>query len=115
MAYMGDSHLPATAWTGRCDDPRDHQYETVADAKYHLNREQRLMDDYEFPDRQGRKAQHQGCIDAVARFEEQYQYDLKVNSLQGCDFLRGWLLRHISYADKDLGAFIGERRAAEQG
>ena len=90
-------------------------HEMIAYTKYHLNREERLMDEYEFPDRQGHKAQHQRFIDAVARFEEQYEHDLKVKNLQMFDFLRGWLLRHISYADKELGAFIGARRAAEQG
>jgi len=89
-------------------------YEMVAYAKYHLNREERLMDQYEFPDREGHKAQHQRFIDTVDRFEEKYAHDLKVKNLQMFDFLREWLLRHISYADKELGAYIQARRAAGQ-
>lgn len=90
-------------------------YELVAYAKYHLNREERLMDQYEFPDREGHKRQHQAFIDTVARFEEQYEHDLKVKNLQMFDFLREWLLQHISYTDKELGAYIRARRAAEAG
>jgi hemerythrin len=90
-------------------------YELVAYAKYHLNREERLMDEYEFPGRKGHKRQHQSFIDAVARFEDEYEHDLKVKNLQMFDFLREWLLRHISYTDKELGAYIQGRRAQSGG
>lgn len=86
--------------------------EMVAYAKYHLSREEGLMDEYEFPDREAHKAQHRRFTEAVARFEEQYAHDLKVKNLQMFDFLRTWLLGHISHTDKELGAFIQAKRSA---
>lgn len=78
--------------------------------KYHLDREEKLMDQYDYPQKEWHAAQHVKFIDKINRFYSQYAEERTMSNKEVFYFLRGWLLKHISNTDKELGAFIVEKR-----
>lgn len=78
--------------------------------KYHLNREEKLMDEYDYPEKVWHAAQHEKFINKINRFYSKYSKERNMKNEEVFDFLRCWLLKHISYTDKDLGAFIKAKR-----
>lgn len=82
----------------------------IAYTKYHLDREEKLMEEYEYPERTGHAAQHGKFINKINLFHSKFSKDREMKSEAVFDFLRCWLLKHISNTDKELGAFIKAKR-----
>lgn len=83
-------------------------------AKYHLHREEELMEEYDYPEREKHAIQHDRFISKIDRFHGEYLQGGQMKNALVFDFLRCWLLKHISSTDKDLGAFIKAKRANTQ-
>lgn len=80
--------------------------------KYHLNREEKLMEQYDYPGKEQHAIQHAKFIGKINRFYSKYSEERNMKNQEVFDFLRCWLLKHISNTDKDLGAFIQAKRTA---
>ena len=80
--------------------------------KYHLEREEKLMEQYDYPVKEQHAIQHAKFIGKINRFYSKYSEERNMKNQEVFDFLRCWLLKHISSTDKDLGAFIQAKRNA---
>lgn len=81
--------------------------------KYHLEREEKLMEQYDYPVKEQHAIQHAKFIDKINRFYSKFSEERNMKNQEVFDFLRCWLLKHISSTDKDLGAFIQAKRNAQ--
>jgi len=68
------------------------------------------------PDRKNHSIAHKKFIASIHEFNKRLVDDHKLKNHEVFDFLRTWLLKHISRTDQELGAFIKEKRerAVEQ-
>ncbi len=80
-------------------------------AKYHLDREEKLMEKYEYPDKENHTLQHGKFAKSIHAIEKEHAENDTVKHTEIFDFLAAWLLKHIAKTDKDLGAFIQKKRA----
>lgn len=85
--------------------------ELIDYTKNHLRREEKLMEEYEYPDRVKHAVMHVKFIDKINKFHTKYESERKMKNEVVFDFLRCWLLKHISSTDQDLGAFIKAKRS----
>jgi hemerythrin len=85
--------------------------ELIGYTKYHLDREEKLMEEYGYPEKTDHDLQHVKFINKINQFHSKFEKKREMKSEAVFDFLRGWLLKHISNTDKDLGAFIKAKRA----
>lgn len=80
--------------------------------KNHLAREEKLMEEYEYPGRFGHATQHAKFIEKANVFFDKYSKEKKMKNNEMFRFLHTWLIKHISKTDKELGAYISKRRSA---
>lgn len=78
--------------------------------KYHLSQEEKLMEEYDYPNRAWHADQNVKFINKIDRFYSKSTKERNMKSEEVFEFLRGWLLMHIGYTDKDFGAFVTAKR-----
>lgn len=80
--------------------------ELVAYTKYHFEREEKMMQDYDYPDFVGHKKQHDLMIEDVGRYLERYEKDREgaVRDLNA--MLKKWLIKHISVVDQEYTGYL---------
>ena len=83
--------------------------ELVAYTERHFKLEESLMEEYDYPDYEGHKAQHDQMVDQVRRFVQ--RYDEKGSAALGevAHYLKLWLLQHINATDRKYAPFFKER------
>lgn len=83
--------------------------ELVAYTRYHFEREEKLMEDTDYPDLDTHKEQHRAMIAEVERFVADYQARGH-EALEGvASYLTGWLINHINGTDKQYRPFFNEK------
>lgn len=75
---------------------------------FHFGHEESLMDRYEYSGSSGHKAQHVQFIRVFQRLKERMLTEGLTPGLQQetRDLVVDWLLNHIRYADRALGAYL---------
>lgn len=94
----------------------DNEREVVTDAleelldytSWHFRHEERLMQQYEYPEMFEHKQEHEKLVGQAVELFEQYQAgdDSVPEALLA--FLKGWLTTHILGTDKKTGEFLAE-------
>lgn len=74
--------------------------------KNHFQREEELMEKYEFPGLDAHKQQHQAMIDEVSRLISAYQESPDVTIEKTIRYLQEWLIKHINGTDKEYSGFL---------
>jgi len=77
--------------------------------RYHLHREEELMQTHDYLDYEGHKAQHDQMIIQAKVFVDRYEAKGKDALIEVADYLRLWLLQHINIADKKFARFLIEK------
>ncbi len=72
----------------------------------HFVYEERLMEEYGYPDFEAHKAQHQKMIDKVNDLLAEYENNPESAMKHALDFLKHWLVRHINGTDKQYSEFL---------
>ncbi len=67
---------------------------------YHFKIEEKYFEKYNYSDTKLHKEQHQGFVDKVTDFYNDYKNGNVTISYDVMDFLRKWLLNHILISDK---------------
>lgn len=75
----------------------------------HFRHEERLMQEYGYPDLAEHREIHQALRDSVAELKAEYADGKEGLAKELYKFLRGWLLGHIVEVDKKYGAFLESR------
>ena len=77
--------------------------------KMHLSTEERLMAQYNYPDRILHEAQHIDLTNQVGQLYIKVKENKISVTLETMNFLKDWLNHHILETDKKLGAFLVEK------
>ena len=87
-------------------------------AGYHFQTEERLMTEHGYDTGPSARApehinKHRGFAEKVVAVQEQIKAGQRIPKKDLVDFLTDWLTDHILRTDKELGAFICERRLGQ--
>ncbi len=83
--------------------------ELIDYAHYHFSTEEKLMEQYNYPELEMHKKQHNAFKNKVQKFLEERESspDQKRNlTLEVMKFLKDWLILHIMGVDKKFGPYI---------
>jgi len=83
--------------------------ELVSYTKYHFEREEKLLQDNNYPDFEAHKAQHQVMIAQVEEFVLLYNEKGHDALDEISKFLTNWLINHINGTDKQYSHHLNER------
>lgn len=85
--------------------------ELVDYTKTHFSYEEGLMQQYDYPEFEPHKAQHQEMIQQVEEVLAEYEQDQDRAMQHALDFLKTWLINHINGTDKEYSDFLIEKGA----
>ncbi|MGL1956790.1 MAG: bacteriohemerythrin [Colwellia sp.] len=83
--------------------------ELISYTKYHFQREEKLMDENEYPDVIAHKAQHKEMINQVEKFVKIYQEKGHDSLKEISEYLTAWLINHINGTDKAYSQYLHDR------
>ena len=72
----------------------------------HFSAEEKLFDQFRYPETQPHKVIHQKFVEKVSEFEEALKSDQATVSIDVMNFLKDWLVEHIMGTDKQYGPFL---------
>ena len=85
---------------------KDALNELISYTKYHFDREEKMMEDNDYPDVIAHKAQHKVMIKQVEKFVQLYN-DKGHDALDEISsFLSNWLINHINGTDKQYSEYL---------
>ncbi|WP_162605062.1 bacteriohemerythrin [Geomonas oryzae] len=73
-------------------------------ATYHFAQEELLMEETDYPRKEEHLLDHAYFVKRIGEIQRDFATGGVPISLEIISFLRGWLVRHISQSDADLGA-----------
>lgn len=76
---------------------------------FHFAAEEKYFKLYNYPDAEAHKAQHQQFVAKVSNFKTDFTVGKVMLSMEVMDFLKNWLIQHISQTDKKYGPFLKEK------
>lgn len=77
-------------------------------AIYHFDMEERLMEEYKYPDVQDHIPKHNDFRNKAAQIEADCNSGKFAISMDLLNFLSDWLVTHINGTDKQLGEFLNK-------
>lgn len=83
--------------------------ELVDYTHYHFQREEKLMEEYGYPDLEGHKAQHDQMIIQVDTFMRRYEERGREALAEVVEYLKQWLLQHVNGTDKKFVPYLQEQ------
>ena len=75
----------------------------------HFATEERLFDQYGYPDTDEHKAKHRKMTEKVLSLQNQFQQGKITITFDVMDFLRKWLDKHILGTDKKYGPYLNSK------
>ncbi|UUO25127.1 bacteriohemerythrin [Colwellia sp. M166] len=79
--------------------------------KYHFDREEKLLEQHDYPNLVAHKAQHKQMIKQVERFMDLYNEKGHEALNEISEFLANWLINHINGTDKEYSELLSQRGA----
>jgi hemerythrin len=77
--------------------------------RVHFAEEERLFDQFNYPDANSQKNMHKKFVDKVVDFKQQHDSGKVALSIVVIDFLSDWLKQHIQIEDKKYGQFFSQQ------
>lgn len=78
----------------------------ISYTKYHFSREEKLMEEYDYPDFTAHQAQHKQMFEQVEFFVELYNKKGHDALDEISEFLTNWLINHINGTDKEYSQYL---------
>jgi len=78
----------------------------------HFAHEEKLMEQYAFPDLAAHKVEHENLRKQVIEFDSKFKSGTASLSIDLFTFLQSWLVHHISGTDMRYSAFLCQRNVA---
>jgi len=85
---------------------KDALNELIGYTKYHFEREEKMMEDNDYPDVVAHKAQHKVMIEQVEKFVQLYNNQGHDALDEISSFLSDWLINHINGTDKQYSEHL---------
>lgn len=79
--------------------------------KVHFSTEENYMSQYNYPDLNAQKKEHEAFTQKVINFKSAFDEGRTSFSVSLAAFIKDWLLNHISVSDKKYGPFLNEKGA----
>jgi len=73
---------------------------------YHFGAEQAVFDEFQYPDRESHKAQHQQLVSKALELREDLHHGKPMVAVEVMEFLRDWVTNHIKKCDKLYSSFL---------
>jgi hemerythrin len=98
----------------QCEEfEREALEDLVSYTKYHFKREEKLMEDYGYPELEEHQVEHQAMIDKVEEYVTIYNREGHDSLKQVTNLLTYWLINHIQESDKQYRDYLIELGADE--
>ena len=81
----------------------------VSYATNHFSTEEKLLDDFSYPEAGIHKEQHRNFIQKITDFKEAFDLGKVGITIDVFNFLKQWLTRHIAKSDKKFGPYLNEK------
>jgi hemerythrin-like metal-binding protein len=78
----------------------------------HFRTEEQYMFSSGFPDFEQHKGQHQSFSEKLGQLQSSYRLGEKQVAIELTNFLKSWLINHISSCDKILGKYLKAKGVA---
>lgn len=83
--------------------------ELVKYTVYHFSYEERLFEKYGYPEAKIHTRQHNDLIEQVKKFVKDFESGKSILAMEVMNFLRDWLMKHISGDDKKYSSFFNAK------
>ncbi len=83
--------------------------ELIQYTRTHFQTEERLMQQYGYPDLAAHKKEHDELTRTVLDLQDKYNKGAIMLSVETSNFLKAWLTQHIMGTDKKYGPFLNEK------
>ncbi len=83
--------------------------EVIDYTKYHFGREEKLMEEHNYPDFEPHKGKHEEMIAKVTEFVQAYENDESRAIESLLSYLKSWLINHISGTDQEYSEFLSNK------
>lgn len=83
--------------------------EVVNYTKTHLSYEESLFDQYGYPEKDAHKMVHKKLTQQVLDYQSDYDSGKSVITIEVMNFLKNWLIDHITNTDKKYTAFLNSK------
>ncbi len=86
--------------------------ELIKYTRYHFVREEKLMEEYGYSELEPHRREHQAMVAEVTQMISHYEedHDATIDAL--LNFLKSWLIRHISGTDQQYSEFLASKGAS---
>lgn len=88
---------------------REALEELINYTRYHFKREEKLMQEHDYPDFVAHQAKHQEMIEQVNSFVELYDNKGHDALKDVSEYLTVWLIKHINGTDKEYSQYLNDR------
>ena len=82
---------------------------TIEYAGYHFQTEEALMEQFSYPGMEKHKATHEAFRIKVTALKRQLDEHVATVPQELLEYLRSWLINHITIVDKELGLFLVQK------
>ncbi len=83
----------------------------ISYTKVHFATEERLMQQYHYPEYAQHKQSHDQLTSQVVQFQKEFEASRSSMTVQIMQFLKDWLVHHIGQTDKKIAAFLKQKAA----
>lgn len=84
--------------------------ELVDYTSYHFGTEEKLMEEFNYPEKENHKQVHQALVAKVVDFQNKFLNGEIGVTVELFKFLNDWLVDHIIGTDKKLGGFLKTKK-----
>ena len=77
--------------------------------EFHFKYEEKLFEQYVYPEALAHKRQHSDLVDQVQNYKKSFESGETVLSMEIMSFLKVWLMDHIVGSDKKYSSFFNSR------
>ena|SRR5271157_3277584 len=96
--------------TGKGKDVMEKILKSLVDYTVtHFSSEEKLMQSNDYPGFLAQKSQHEALTKQVLDFQKKYHEGKAVVSVEIMNFLKDWLVNHITGSDKKYGPFLNKK------
>jgi hemerythrin-like metal-binding protein len=82
--------------------------ELISCTAWHFQHEERLMEKYDYPDRQAHRSEHEDLITSGQALQQALKRSGTPLSQKEIEYLEHWLTAHIYGTDMAMGAYLAE-------